>query len=162
MTEMPPLAIGIFPEPFLRLARWDVYDNWPGHTCGAGRTHARGNSGSIGMNLTKPRSIGRVPSRPSRRRRIMAYSVSSWSRAVFFLFALAVSFSSALAEPRSGKHPFQRVLKNLHAAGAMTRWLADPKNSARIGAMSMRPTMLNVPPTHEPNAAMNSFDKTCM
>lgn len=54
------------------------------------------------MNLTKPRSIGRVLARSARSQRVTASSVSSWSRGLFFLFALAFSFSSALAEPRSG------------------------------------------------------------
>lgn len=54
------------------------------------------------MNLTKPRSIRRVLARWSRSQRVTASSVSNWSRGLFFLFALAFSFPSALAEPRSG------------------------------------------------------------
>lgn len=30
------VVVGVWVEdPYLRLRRWDVYDNWPGHTCGA-------------------------------------------------------------------------------------------------------------------------------
>jgi cytochrome c oxidase subunit 2 len=54
------------------------------------------------MNLTKPRSIGKVLARSSRSLRVTASSASGWRRGIFFLFALALSFSSALAEPRSG------------------------------------------------------------
>jgi hypothetical protein len=30
------IVVGVWvEEPYLRLARWDIYDNWPAHTCGA-------------------------------------------------------------------------------------------------------------------------------